>query len=79
MKIKDDPDVNSIEMDLLENSKNDKDENEENKNKLYGNDINIKRPKKLGKLTALFYIKDYPLIAIGPNSKQILSYKLFII
>ena len=29
MKIKDDPDVNSIEMDLLENSKNDKDENEE--------------------------------------------------
>jgi hypothetical protein len=44
MKIKDDPDVNSIEMDLLENSKNDKDENEENKNKLYGNDINIKRP-----------------------------------
>ena len=41
------------------------------KNKLiYGNDINIKKPKRLGNLRAFFYINDYPLIAIGPNCNK---------
>ena len=35
---------------------------------LYGNDINIKHPRKLGNLKVLYYSKnDYPLIILGPD------------
>ena len=36
-------------------------------NIIYGNDYNIKKPKKLGNSYAFYYIKDWPLITIGPN------------
>ena len=71
MKKKGNEDQNSIELDLLDNSKDNDYRISENKDKLYGNDINDKKPRKLGKLRTLLYIKDYPLIAIGSNSKQI--------
>ena len=72
MKIKDDETQNSIELDLLDNSQDNDYNIKENNDKLFGNDINDKKPRKLGKLRTLLYIKDYPLIAIGSNSKQII-------
>ena len=36
-------------------------------NIIYGNDYNIKNPKKLGNSYAFCYIKNWPLITIGPN------------
>ena len=72
MKIKEDETQNSIELDLLDNSKDNDYNIKENNDKLFGNDINDKKPRKLGKLRTLLYIKDYPLIAIGSNSKQII-------
>ncbi len=36
-------------------------------NIIYGNDYNIKKPKKLGNSYVFCYIKDWPLITIGPN------------
>jgi len=70
-KIKEESNQNSIELDLLEDSENNDEQNLEKKNKLiYGNDINIKKPKRLGNLRAFFYINDYPLIAIGPNCNK---------
>lgn len=36
---------------------------------LYGNDINILQPRKIGKVWAFLYYKDYPLIVIGPGCK----------
>ena len=71
MKIKEDETQNSIELDLLDNSQDNDYNIKENNDKLFGNDINDKKPRKLGKLRTLLYIKDYPLIAIGSNSKQI--------
>ncbi len=70
MKVKEEPNKNSIELELLECYNKKEDKMEDKKNKLYGNDINIERPKKLGKLRALLYIKDYPLIIIGPHCNQ---------
>ena len=59
------------ELDILENSEKSWKENRGNKNKLiYGNDVNIKNPKKLGNLRAFLYINDYPLIVIGPNCNK---------
>ena len=70
-KIKEESNQNSIELDLLEDSENNDEQNLEKKNKLiYGNDINIKKPKRLGNLTALLYINDYPLIVLGPNCNK---------
>ena len=43
-----------------------------NKNLLYGNNIKIKNPKKIGKMWAFLYYKGNPLIVIGPNCKKIL-------
>ena len=34
---------------------------------LYGNDYKIKNPKKLGNSFVFWYIKDWPLITIGPD------------
>lgn len=71
MKMEKEENENSIKLELLDNSKDNEIDSKENRDKLYGNDISIKKPKKLGKLRTLLYIKDYPLIAIGANSKQI--------
>ena len=38
-------------------------------NLLYGNDIKIMNPKKLGKTWAFLYYNDNPLIVIGPDCK----------
>jgi hypothetical protein len=38
-----------------------------NKETIYGNDIKIKKPYKLGKTFTCLYIKNQPLIAIGPH------------
>lgn len=67
---KEEQEQQSIELELIGNSNCEEDEKETEMNKLYGNDINIKRPKKLGRLRALLYIKDYPLIMIGSKCKQ---------
>ena len=69
--MKEKQDMDSIELDLIEDSKEDKKEINDNKIKLYGNDITIKKPSKLGELRILLYLKDYPLIAIGPKSNNI--------
>ena len=69
--MKEKQDMNSIELDLIEDSKEYKKEINDNKIKLYGNDITIKKPSKLGELRILLYLKDYPLIAIGPQSNNI--------
>lgn len=41
-------------------------------NTLYGNNITIKNPKKIGEMKVLFYFRDYPLIVIGPECKFII-------
>ena len=51
--------------------------NYENKNNnknllLFGNNIKMKNPKKIGKMWAFLYYKGNPLIVIGPNCKKIL-------
>ena len=78
MKKKEDPEQQSIELELLGSSNCEEDEKEAETNKLYGNDINIKRPKKLGRLRALLYIKDYPLIMIGSKCKLFFNIIFFI-
>ena len=71
MKGKEDTTKIFKELDILENSEKGGKENRGNKDKLiYGNDINIKNPKRLGNLRALLYINDYPLIVIGPNCNK---------
>ena len=54
-------------------------EKEEEKNKLddnmillYGNDINNIYPKYLGKMLSMIYVKNNPLIVIGPDCKLFL-------
>ncbi len=44
--------------------------------KLYGNDINLSCPKKLGKVTVLYYWKDEPILVIGPQCKNKSLHKL---
>ena len=39
---------------------------------IYGNNIGIKFPKQIGKMRVLFYYREYPLIVIGPECKQII-------
>ena len=34
---------------------------------VYGNDYKLKNPKKLGNSFVFWYIKDWPLITIGPD------------
>ena len=70
MKKEEEINPNYQELDILEDSRNEEESNNENGNKLYGNDINIKNPKKLGNLRVLLYIRDYPLIVLGPNSNN---------
>jgi hypothetical protein len=35
--------------------------------KVYGNDIKIENPKKLGKTFAFLYFRKHPIIVIGPD------------
>ncbi len=39
------------------------------KNEIYGNSIFLKSPTNLGNTKAFFYIKNTPLIIIGPDCK----------
>ena len=70
MKKEEEINQNYQELDILEDSRNEEESFNENEYKLYGNDINIKNPKKLGNLRAFIYINNYPLIAIGPNCNK---------
>ena len=70
MKKEQKPNQNYKELDILEDSRSEEESFNENEYKLYGNDINIKNPKKLGNLRAFLYIRDYPLIVLGPNSNN---------
>jgi hypothetical protein len=38
-------------------------------NTLYGNNISIKKPRKIGNMWAFLYYNDNPLIVIGPDCK----------
>ena len=77
-KLDDDENVLNIPMIIKENEeKLEKEEKEEQKNNqdnnnnilLYGNDINNLYPKYLGKMLSFIYIKNKPLICIGPDCK----------
>ena len=76
-KLDDDENVLNIPMIIKENEeKLEKEEKEEQKNNqdnnnilLYGNDINNLYPKYIGKMRSFFYIKNEPLITIGPDCK----------
>ena len=73
-KLDDDENVLNIPMIIKENEE--KLEKEEQKNNqdnnnilLYGNDINNLYPKYIGKMRSFLYIKNEPLITIGPDCK----------
>lgn len=77
-KLDDDENVLNIPMIIKENEeKLEKEEKEEQKNNqdnnnnilLYGNDINNLYPKYIGKMRSFLYIKNEPLITIGPDCK----------
>lgn len=40
---------------------------------IYGNDYKIKKPKKIGNSIVLWYIKDWPLLTIGPDCIYLLN------
>ena len=73
-KLDDDDNVLNIPMIVNEKEKEKEEQknNEDNQNKnilLYGNDINNLYPKYIGKMLSLFYVKNEPLITIGPDCK----------
>jgi hypothetical protein len=76
-KLDDDENVLNIPMIIKENEeKLEKEEKEEQKSNqdnnnilLYGNDINNLYPKYIGKMRSFLYIKNEPLITIGPDCK----------
>ena len=73
-KLDDDENVLNIPMIIKENEekleKEKKKNNQDNNNiLLYGNDINNLYPKYIGKMRSFFYIKNEPLITIGPDCK----------
>ena len=62
--------LNEQKSPFLENSEQNKEFQDNNKlNTLYGNDITIKCPNKIGNMRAFLYDKDNPLIVIGPDCK----------
>ena len=65
--------INKKEQTVEKVEKKEKEEKKEkNKNnELFGNDIKIINPKKIGNVYAFLYFKDYPLIIIGPDCKKI--------
>ena len=69
-KLDDDMDNNKLIKPIIENEEEQKKNEEEEENiLLYGNDINNLYPKYLGKMRSFFYIKNQPLITIGPDCK----------
>lgn len=67
---------NNKNISLLENTENTKEDLEysakkdkNQSNKLYGNNIDIINPRKIGNMWAFLYYKDKPLIVIGPECK----------
>ena len=68
-KLDDDMDNNKLIKPIIENEEEQKKNEEEENILLYGNDINNLYPKYLGKMRSFFYIKNHPLITIGPDCK----------
>ena len=65
-----DDDENNIKTPIIENEKEIKADNEDKESPLlYGNDINNMYPKYLGKMLSFIYVKNQPLISIGPDCK----------
>lgn len=60
---------NKLNIPIITNEKEQKIIFEDKTILLYGNDINNLYPKYLGKMLTLIYIKNKPLIAIGPDCK----------
>ena len=68
-KLDDDMDNNKLIKPIIEKEEEQKKDEEEENILLYGNDINNLYPKYLGKMLSFIYIKNEPLITIGPDCK----------
>ena len=70
-KLNNDNDNDKLNIPIIEKEQEEQKKNVENDNNLllYGNDINNLYPKYLGKMLSLIYIKNQPLITIGPDCK----------
>ena len=68
-KLDDDMDNNKLIKPIIEKEEKQKKNEEEENILLYGNDINNLYPKYLGKMLSFIYIKNEPLITIGPDCK----------
>ena len=70
-KLDDDNDNDKLNIPIIEKEQEVQKNNVENENNLllYGNDINNLYPKYLGKMLSMIYIKNQPLITIGPDCK----------
>ena len=69
-KLDDDNDNDKLNIPIIEKEqKVQKNNVEDNNLLLYGNDINNLYPKYLGKMLSMIYIKNQPLITIGPDCK----------
>ena len=72
-KLDDDSDNDKLNIPIIEKGQEEQKKNVEDNNiLLYGNDINNLYPKYLGKMLSLIYIKNQPLITIGPDCKYFL-------
>ena len=69
-KLDDDNDNDKLNIPIIEKEQEIQKNNAEDNNiLLYGNDINNLYPKYLGKMLSMIYIKNQPLITIGPDCK----------
>ena len=69
-KLDDDNDNDKLNIPIIEKEQEVQKNNvEDNNTLLYGNDINNLYPKYLGKMLSMIYIKNQPLITIGPDCK----------
>ena len=69
-KLDDDNDNDKLNIPIIEKEDKEQKKNvEDNNTLLYGNDINNLYPKYLGKMLSMIYIKNQPLITIGPDCK----------
>ena len=70
-KLDDDNDNDKLNIPIIEKEEKEQKKNVEDNNilLLYGNDINNLYPKYLGKMLSMIYIKNQPLITIGPDCK----------
>ena len=70
-KLDDDNDNDKLNIPIIEKEQEIQKNNVEDNNiLLYGNDINNLYPKYLGKMLSMIYIKNQPLITIGPDCKS---------